>query len=88
MPMPEPSAITMKETAIAVMAPAITALHDIPFQAPPQPPEGEPTTATLSPTIVVSSICCLPEKAVHAYNGNFQRTQFCGFCHPIAAFAL
>jgi hypothetical protein len=59
MPIPLPSEMTMNETAIAVSAPAMTALHDTPLQVALHAPCGEVITATLSPTIVVSSMICI-----------------------------
>jgi hypothetical protein len=54
-PIPLPSEMMMNETAIAVSAPAMTALQDTPLHVAPHAP-CEFTTATLSPTIVVSSM--------------------------------
>src|SRR5579862_4211797 len=73
-PIPEPSAITMMVTAIAVSAPAITALQDTPLHPAAHPaPAGEVITATLSPTIVVSSMRTLSQLFLfRARAGNLQ----------------
>jgi hypothetical protein len=80
----------MNETAIAVMAPAMAALQDMPLHAPDQPAEGEPTTATLSPMMVVSSILFISREEVFTPTTAISKSDAAsqGFCHPIAAVRL